>query len=196
MWTLSNTKGCPFRLSQCTRQASSIQRSSRWQQGRYSTLTRCKQDAALSIAQPTPPAVKAALFTGSYASVAGCALTFFPTQTFGLLFNLQEVTSGWIRVGGILFTLIGLQYLGAALGDIMAIAITAKSVEAAEAAETNPRLSYSFYEATVWSRLLLAAGFSVVVAVGEAPLSLLVLAAINVVGALSMAMALKKTPRC
>lgn len=58
----------------------------------------------------------------------------------GLLFSAAEVPRGWIRVGGILFYLIGLQYLGTGLGD------------------KGQGTGDSFYRATVWSRLLLAAG--------------------------------------
>ena len=35
----------------------------------------------------------------------------------GLLFRSETVATGWIRVGGILFTLIGCQYLGTAGAD-------------------------------------------------------------------------------
>ncbi len=49
-----------------------------------------------------------------------------------------------------------------------------------------------FYQATVWSRLALAAAFVVLVAVGESPAGLLVLAGLNLVGALSMHLALKR----
>ncbi len=66
------------------------------------------------------------------------AITALP----GLLFDASQVPQGWIRVGGILFSLIGLQYLGTGLGDPC----------------TPGQPLSSFYAATVWSRGLLAAG--------------------------------------
>ncbi|KAG2492294.1 hypothetical protein HYH03_009534 [Edaphochlamys debaryana] len=100
------------------------------------------------------------------------ALVLAPKTIFGLLFNAAEVTAGWIRVGGILFTLIGLQYLGTAVGD--------KQGQGAA----------GFYRTTVWSRLGLAAAFCLLVALKQSPPGLLVLAGINVVGALAMHTAL------
>lgn len=66
----------------------------------------------------------------------------------GILFDASAVPRGWIRVGGILFALIGAQYLGTGFGD--------PPHEALQGARAN-----SFYRATVWSRLLLAAGVPV-----------------------------------
>ncbi len=110
--------------------------------------------AAASSRSPLPaqqtqrsPAAKAAIFTGTYATIAGIALVLAPQTVFGeggaakarysawayrsdprtpfsiqhttmlipamtsagLLFNAQELTVGWIRVGGVLFALIGMQ---------------------------------------------------------------------------------------
>ncbi|KAG1672137.1 hypothetical protein FOA52_001725 [Chlamydomonas sp. UWO 241] len=127
------------------------------------------------------PAAKAAIFTGSYAAVAGLALMLAPMSAFGLLFDASSVPRGWIRVGGILFALIGAQYLGTGLGD-------APVAPGSSGGRVN-----SFYRATVWSRLLLAAAFSVLVAFGEAPATLLLLAGLNVVGAASMAVAIAKS---
>ena len=101
---------------------------------------------------------------------------------------------GWIRVGGILFALIGLQYLGTGLGDVrqpqhsqtlnqgapaaevvagaagpppralLSAASTAVGSQEGSSSDDGARRhvgghgSLSFYKATVWSRLMLAAG--------------------------------------
>lgn len=52
--------------------------------------------------------------------------------------------------------------------------------------------SSGFYEASVWTRLALAAAFAVLVAVCKAPAGLLVLALVNILGALSMWGALRR----
>ncbi|KAG2429964.1 hypothetical protein HYH02_013915 [Chlamydomonas schloesseri] len=121
------------------------------------------------------PHIQAALFTGTYAVVFGLALCLAPQQVFGLLFAAETVSSGWIRVGGILFTLIGWQYLGTAGGDRAGLG------------------ALGFYRATVWSRLALSAAFGLLVAIGESPLGLLVLSAMNLVGAASMHLALRRS---
>ncbi|GLC41727.1 hypothetical protein PLESTB_000683700 [Pleodorina starrii] len=121
-----------------------------------------------------PPHVAAAVFTGTYAVIFGVALALAPKQVFGLLFGAETVSSGWIRVGGILFTLIGWQYLGTARAD--------RKGEGA----------LGFYRATIWSRLALSVAFALLVAVRESPPGLLVLAALNLFGAVSMHLALRR----
>lgn len=92
----------------------------------------------------------------------------------GLLFDASVVPSGWIRLGGILFALIGMQYLGTGLGDAARVATQAaggpaQGVYAAQAPtpaqgtqqqQQQQALGYarSFYTATVWSRAFLVAG--------------------------------------
>lgn len=115
-----------------------------------------------------PPSF-AAFVTGSYAMVAGGALTLAPKTTLGLLFRDAAVLpAGWIQVGGILFTLIGMQYLGCAVHQYLGAGRDA------------------FYHASVWSRLYLAAAFAALVALKRSEAMLLVLSALNIVGALSM----------
>ncbi|KXZ49094.1 hypothetical protein GPECTOR_23g26 [Gonium pectorale] len=92
----------------------------------------------------------------------------------GILFNPESVAAGWIRVGGILFALIGWQYLGTAWGD------------------SQGQGAQGFYRATILSRVALSAGFGLLVARGEAPAGLLVLAGLNLVGAASMWLALRR----
>ncbi|KAF5841157.1 hypothetical protein DUNSADRAFT_14159 [Dunaliella salina] len=160
------------------------------------------------------PAAKAAIFTGTYATVAGLALTMSPVTVFGLLFDATAVPRGWIRVGGILFALIGMQYLGAGLRDgRMPPPSPQKESPSSDAhdASENERTgsgkspqapvgrpvaySRSFYEASIWSRLFLACGFAVLVAAQESQLTLLVLAALNLAGALSMLSAVRRTDK-
>lgn len=75
-------------------------------------------------------------------------------------------------MGGVLFATFGWQYLGAALGDKHGLG------------------ALGFYRATVWSRACLAVVFSALVALGESPAGLLVLAGLNAIGAASMHLAL------
>ena len=139
----------------------------------------------LPLLRPTTPcqshASTAAIITGTYASLAGLSLTLWPASTFSLLFPLT-VPSGWIRVGGILFTLIGLQYLITGVLD--------RSLS-----QDQPIGAVSFYRSTVVSRLFLALMFGILVLIGEAPKSLLLLSMLNITGALSMQWALAKDAR-
>ncbi|KAG2423440.1 hypothetical protein HXX76_015311 [Chlamydomonas incerta] len=147
---------------------------------RLAVRVRAGAEGAASRQQPASapsgtPHIQAALFTGTYAVIFGLALCLAPQQVFGLLFAAEAVSSGWIRVGGILFTLIGWQYLGTASGDRAGLG------------------ALGFYRATVWSRLALSAAFGLLVALGESPLGLLVLSAMNLVGAASMHFALRRS---
>ena len=80
----------------------------------------------------------------------------------------RSVAPGWIRVGGVLASLFGFYYLGAAHGEV-----------------TNRGLR-SFYESTVWGRVWLASVFCLLVALKKQQWQLLILAAANLVGAVSM----------
>lgn len=128
----------------------------------------------LSSTQPkqNEPA-SAAMFTGAYILVAGLALIFFPLLTFGLLFNPRLIPIGWIRVGGVLASLYGFYYLGAGYAD-----------------KQHQQASQGFYRATVWGRLFLFAAFAVIVWRGEVERTLLIPAVVNLVGALTMHLAL------
>ena len=44
----------------------------------------------------------AALFTGAYITAVGLAVLLWPVKLFGLLFNVKSISTGWIRVGGVL----------------------------------------------------------------------------------------------
>mmetsp|Transcript_38377 Transcript_38377/g.85453 ORF Transcript_38377/g.85453 Transcript_38377/m.85453 type:complete len:206 (+) Transcript_38377:42-659(+) len=125
------------------------------------------------------PAATAAIFTGTYATIAGAALVLAPTTVFGLLFDAAAVPTGWIRFGGILLATFGVQYLGAGLLD--------KRGDTAQA-----QGAVSFYRATIWSRLFLVAGCAALAVSRELPMTVLLLAALNMAGATSMALALRK----
>ena len=78
----------------------------------------------------------------------------------------------WIRIGGVLASLFGFYYVGAAHGDI-----THKGLE-------------SFYRSTVYGRLFLVIAFVVLVALKKSQWQLLILAGLNLLGAASMHKAL------
>ncbi len=82
---------------------------------------------------------------------------------------------GWIRVGGVFCVLFGSYYLGAAWGEQHARGLT------------------GFYESTIAGRLFLAAAFGLLVVTGQVGPGLLVLAAVNLLGAVNMALQLRRT---
>ena len=82
--------------------------------------------------------------------------------------------AGWIRVGGILATLFGFYYCGAALDDC------------------EGRQPLQFYRATTLGRVWLSAAFCALVAAGQCPRGLLLLAAANAVSAWAMHRALRR----
>lgn len=170
--------------------------------------------------------------------MAGLALTLAPIKTFGLLFDASSLPRYWIQTGGVLFTLIGLQYLLTGLHNPPTAEATTHSSAAhppttppsppssptspsSPTAPSSPNaqrlnaiplgksvagapvVSYGailalpdgnegFYRATVWSRLYLALWFAILVAFNNAPPGLLVLAALNLLGAWSMNRALRQ----
>ncbi|KAI3430430.1 hypothetical protein D9Q98_005025 [Chlorella vulgaris] len=124
--------------------------------------------------QPLPPfrlwpaTAQVALRTGVYIGLFGLATFCLPGATFGVLFDSRLVTEGWVRVGGVLATLFGWYYVGAALDD---------------AAGRTPRC---FYSATTSGRLFLSVAFAGLVAAKQCEPALLWLAAANLVSSLTM----------
>ncbi|KAG0626504.1 hypothetical protein M758_2G131800 [Ceratodon purpureus] len=116
-----------------------------------------------------------ALFTGVYISLVGVALLVFPTSLFGVLFDVRSVTVGWIRVGAILAVVFGVYYIGTAVGDM-------RGSSGARA----------FYMSTVVGRVFLFFGFCWLVAAGAAQRALLLLGIVNMLGAMSMLIALRQ----
>lgn len=116
-----------------------------------------------------------ALFTGVYIGLVGMALLVFPTSLFGVLFDVRSVTVGWIRVGAILAVVFGVYYIGTAVGDM-------RGSSGARA----------FYMSTVVGRVFLFVGFCWLVAAGAAQRALLLLGIVNMLGAMSMLVALRQ----
>ncbi|KAL2651432.1 hypothetical protein R1flu_019560 [Riccia fluitans] len=110
-------------------------------------------------------AAQVALFTGIYISVAGLLLFSFP-KLFGILFDLQHVSLGWIQVGAVLAVVFGVYYIGTAVGDM-------RGIQGAQA----------FYYSTVVGRTFLFFSFTWLVITGAVPSPLLVVGFINLLGA-------------
>ena len=125
-----------------------------------------RRDAAVAAAAP---ARRAADVTGAYICAVGAALMFFPAETFGVLFDVEAITDGWIRVFGALCVAFGAYYVGAAYGD------------------RNGWGARGFYAATVVGRAFIFLAFLAFVAVGWHPEpALAVLGFVNLLGALAM----------
>ena len=118
---------------------------------------------------------RAAYFTGIYIAAAGVALMVAPDPVFSILFNVQAITEGWIRVFGVLCVAFGVYYFGTAYGDGKGLGARA------------------FYLSTVVGRVFIFASFLFMVACGlfKEP-GLLILGVINLLGALAMMFALSK----
>ncbi|KAK3246530.1 hypothetical protein CYMTET_43936 [Cymbomonas tetramitiformis] len=126
--------------------------------------------------QTPSPMFRSALITGTYIALVGLALLLFPTTVFGLLFDLRFISTGWVRVFGVLSMTFGIYYLGSAYGDSVG-------------ANMRP-----FYVATVIGRMFLFTAFCVLVATKKfAEPALLVLGLINFASASSMLYTLRQS---
>lgn len=125
------------------------------------------------------PPTKAALLTGAYALVAGGALVAAPAATLAILAPVAASTTppGLIRLGGLILATFGAQYALAAWHE--------RGAAARGSAD-------AFYRASVPSRLALAAALAALAAFGQVERGVLVLAALNATGALSMRRALQR----
>lgn len=130
----------------------------------------------LSQLRSKPPAAAAAL-TGAYALVAGGALCAAPSATLAVLAPAAAlaIPPGWIRLGGLILATFGAQYALTSYYDCTAN----KSGEA-------------FYRASVPSRLALALALALLVWSAQVERGVLILAALNATGALSMRKALSR----
>jgi hypothetical protein len=130
----------------------------------------------LSRLRARPPASAAAL-TGAYALIAGSALCAWPAATLAVIAPeaAAAVPAGWVRLGGLILATFGLQYAGASWHDC-----------------AGRCGAEGFYRASVPSRLALAAALALLVALGQVERGVLVLAALNATGALSMRRALQR----
>lgn len=116
---------------------------------------------------------RVALFTGSYILIIGIALFLFPETLFGVFFDLKSIIREWIRVGAVLAVVFGVYYIGTALGDV-------KGCNGAD----------SFYMSTVIGRVLIFLSFCWLAVTRAAPMSLVIVGAVNLIGALTMLKAL------
>lgn len=121
-----------------------------------------------------PAAAKSAAITGCYAMALGFALMIAPMTLFSLLFHPAAVSQGFVRLGGALLALFGLYYIGATLGNFRGGGVA------------------GFYASTVAGRLMLAVFCLWLFIAGEVGAGILYFAAMNGLGALSMAYALSK----
>lgn len=121
-----------------------------------------------------PVTAQVSLRTGMYIGMLGIVVLCFPGYVSELILSTQAGTAmtapstGWIQVGGILASLFGFYYLGAAWDDC------------------EGRKPIRFYQATVLGRLFLCIGFCSLVALQKMNSWLLVLAAINLISAASL----------
>jgi len=124
---------------------------------------------APSAPPPLSRAAKAAIFTGCYIGLAGLALLAFPERVFSVLFDPHGMAPGWVQVLGALCVVFGIYYVGAGFNDQTA-----------------------FFYATVVGRIFLFFTFSALVALQVAEATLLLLGAVNLLGAASMFVALRR----
>eukprot|EP00850_Spirogloea_muscicola_P002847 SM000011S19025 [mRNA] locus=s11:442017:443970:- [translate_table: standard] len=109
---------------------------------------------------------RAALLTGIYIAAAGVVTFCAPAWSFGLLFDQSTIAIGWVQ-------LFGCYYIGAAAGDVLGLGVD------------------GFYVSTVIGRAVLFIAFAGLVGFQAVQQTLLILGVINVVGALSMLLALQ-----
>jgi hypothetical protein len=102
----------------------------------------------------------------------GFALMIAPMKLFSLLFDPVAVSRGFVRLGGALLALFGLYYIGATLGNFRGGGVA------------------GFYASTVAGRLMLAAFCFWLFVAGEVGAGIMFFAAMNGLGAFSMARAL------
>lgn len=94
----------------------------------------------------------------------------------GLLFEISRVTSGLVRLGGAFLIVVGIQYLGAAMGDW-------RDVSSGWVKKLKP---FDFYRSTILSRLFLVIAVLVLVLFKSLEWTWVFFAAMNGIGALSM----------
>ena len=124
--------------------------------------------------------------TGAYISLVGLALLIFPSTTFHLVFPRGGVEKPFIRLGGVLCQLFGVYYLGASYGDALS-----SSSRSPPKSQTMQGIS-AFYMSTIIGRVYLAAVIPLLCATCNLSALALVLALVNLAGALSLRRALRE----
>ena len=112
----------------------------------------------MSAAAPGAAARSVAVF-GAYLVALGLGLALAP-NTMLALFRQPPTTEPWLRIVGIVATVLGGYYLAAARGEATV-----------------------FFRASVWGRAAGAAAFAILVACGMAPKFILMMAAFDAAGA-------------
>ena len=107
---------------------------------------------------------------GIYAVAAGAGLVLMPDVVLGIL-GFPPAGDGWIRVVGTLAVFVGIYHMVAARNELRA-----------------------YIAASVWVRLAFASTLAVLVAASLMPPPLLMLAAVDVAGAIWTAFALRGRP--
>ncbi|WZN62854.1 septum site-determining protein MinC [Chloropicon roscoffensis] len=121
----------------------------------------------------TAPA-KSARLTGLYLLVAGISLIAAPKSTFGLLFDVRTIATGWIQVFGAIAAALGMYYVGTAVGD------------------TEGSGARGFYASTVAGRIFIFITFCYLVSQKFVEQQLILLAVLNLVSAVSMYYSLQR----
>jgi hypothetical protein len=159
-------------------------RISCYNQHRRRLITSCKTSPSFPPYSSWPKRVRAAVTTGIYISVAGFVLLVKPDLLTNYLLSDSFLFShlstsplllGLTRVGATLACLFGFYYLGAASDDL------------------EGRTPTRFYQSTVYGRFFLTAVVVWLVVTGQVGRTLFpILAAINLVSAISLHIALGK----
>lgn len=128
------------------------------------------------------PTSRVAFSTGAYISVVGLALLIFPSTTFHFVFPRGGVEKPFIRLGGVLCQLFGFYYLGASYGDL---------ASSSQSASQSRKCIRAFYMSTIIGRIYLAAVIPLLCVTCDLSARALLLAVINLLGALSLRRALR-----
>eukprot|EP01023_Acetabularia_acetabulum_P022961 TRINITY_DN22543_c0_g1_i1.p1 TRINITY_DN22543_c0_g1~~TRINITY_DN22543_c0_g1_i1.p1 ORF type:complete len:289 (-),score=45.98 TRINITY_DN22543_c0_g1_i1:218-1084(-) len=113
------------------------------------------------------------LITGIYATLFGILLALWPTSIFGLLFDVSQITTGWVRTGGVILSTFGIQYLAAGLGQSGIDQVRKVGGDTLE----------MFYKGTIVSRVFLALSCLLLVVTGQIPTGMLLFVVLNAGGA-------------
>lgn len=126
---------------------------------------------------------RVAACTGVYISLVGLALLIWPSTTFHLVFPHGGIDKPFIRLGGVLCQLFGIYYIGASYGDGSSLSKSEQSMQGGIRA---------FYMSTILGRMYLAVIIPVLCATCNLSWRAMLLAVLNLAGALSLRRALRE----